>query len=132
MLSFMKLCAGFVEPCNPTYIFDLQVKVRTYIARCPVFVTAQNALYFTPWWNYSFKCHLEFYGRHSAILQLLCENCSFTHQPLSVANHDLIKLSKLWQCGPSDLSVQVGPFLDALCQRITLLSMTQGSRNSKP
>ena len=47
-----------------------KVKVRSYIARYPVCMTAQSALHFTPWQTCSFQGHLNFSGKHSATLQL--------------------------------------------------------------
>ena len=44
---------------------------------------------------YSFQHHLNFSGKHSATLQLLCEDCSYIH--LSVARYSFIQLSELEQ-----------------------------------
>ena len=60
------------------------VKVRSYIAQYPVHRTAQSALHFTPWQTCSFQGHLNFSGKHSAMLQLLREDYSFTFPPLYV------------------------------------------------
>ena len=38
--------------------------------------SVQTACHFTPWQTCSFKCHLDFSGKHSAMLQLLCEDMS--------------------------------------------------------
>ena len=40
-----------------------------------------------------------FSGKHSATLQLLHEDYSFTYPRLSVARYSFIKLSELWHCG---------------------------------
>ena len=58
-------------------------KVRSYIARYPVRRTAQSALHFIPWQTCSFQDHLNFSGKHSAMLQLR-KDYSFTFPPLSV------------------------------------------------
>ena len=66
------------------YNSKVKVKVCSYIARYPVHRTAQSALHFTPWQTCSFQGHLNFFGKYSAMLQLLREGYSFTYPPLSV------------------------------------------------
>ena len=60
----------------------------SYIARYLVHRTAESALHFT----YSFKHHLNFSGKHSAMLQLLY-----------IAMYSFIQLSELDQRGVSEL-----------------------------
>ena len=66
------------QECGPSI---KKVKVSSYIAWYPVHRTAQSALHFTPWQTCSFQGHLNFCGKHSAVLQLH-EDYSFTFPPL--------------------------------------------------
>ena len=52
-----------------------------------------------PWQTCSFQGHFDFSGKHSAMLQLLCEHYSFRYPPLSVARYSFIQLVELWQHG---------------------------------
>ena len=60
------------------------IKVRSYIyiVRYPVLGTVQSALHFTPWQTCSFQLHLNFSGKHSAMLQLLQISTSVCSQVL--------------------------------------------------
>ena len=44
------------------------------------------------------KHPLSFSGKHPAMLQLMCEGCSYTYPPLSIARYSFIQLSELEQC----------------------------------
>ena len=88
----------FLCKTSVNLLFDTK-KVRSYIARYPVFGTAQSALHFIPWQTCSFQRHLNFSGKHSATLQLLRDNFSFRYLPLSVARYSCIQLGELWQRG---------------------------------
>ena len=73
--------------------------VSCYIAHCPVLVTAQSALHFTPC---SFQRHFDSSGKHSPMLQLLSEDYSFRYPPQSIARYSFIQLSELWQNGMNE------------------------------
>ena len=89
-------------------MFRKSKRVCSYIARYPVLGTVQSNLYFTPWQTCSFRNHLDFSGKHSATLQLLCKDFSFRYgffrYPLSVAKYSFkIKflysaVSSPWDC----------------------------------
>ena len=55
-----------------------------------------RALNFTPWQTCSIQRHIDFSGKHSAMLQLLHED-RYPH--MSVARYSFIQLNELWQCG---------------------------------
>ena len=59
-----------------------KVHVRLYIVRYPVLGTAQSTLQITPWQTCTFQHHLNFSRNHSATLQMLHEDHSFTNQPV--------------------------------------------------
>ena len=61
------------------------VKVHSYVARYRVLGTAQRVQPFNPWQTCSFQRYLNFSGKHSAMLQLLHGDYSFTYPPLSVS-----------------------------------------------
>ena len=79
------------------------IKVCFYIAHYPVCWTSQIASHLTPWQTCSFWHQLDFSGKHSATVQLLCEDYSLTFPPLSIARYSFIveqtKITKLrkWQ-----------------------------------
>ena len=81
-----------------------KVKVHSYIAWYPVFETDQSALHFTPWQTCSFQHHFYFYGKHSAMLQLLREDYFSRYPSLSVARYSFIQLSELWQHGMNEMA----------------------------
>ena len=80
------------------------IKVHPYIARYPVLGTAQSALHFNPWQTCLFQHQLDFSGKHSAMLQLLCEDYAFRYPPLSVARSSFIQLSELRQRGVNKIA----------------------------
>ena len=45
-----------------------------------------KALYTTPWQTFSIKHHLNFSGKHSAMLQLIHVGCSYKYPPLHSSN----------------------------------------------
>ena len=45
----------------------------------------------------TFQHQLDFFGKHSAMLQILREDYLFTYPPLSVARYSFIQLSELKQ-----------------------------------
>ena len=55
---------------------------------------------------YSFpgRLHLDSSGTFSAIRQLLCEECSFTYPPLSIARCSFIQLNELKQRGINEIA----------------------------
>ena len=52
----------------------------------------------------SFQRHFDFSGKHSAMLQLLHEDCSFRYPSLSVARYLFMQLSELWQSGMYEIA----------------------------
>ena len=48
-----------------------------------------------PWSTCSFRHQLDFYGKHSATLQSLRKDYSFTFSPLCIARYSFIQLSEL-------------------------------------
>ena len=55
---------------------------------------AQSTLHFT-----LLRHHLKFSGNHpTMMLQLMCEGCSYTYPPLSIAMYSFIQLNELEQC----------------------------------
>ena len=47
---------------------------------------------------------IDFSGKHSSLLQLLCEDYSFTYTPLSIARYSFLQLSELWQRGVNEIA----------------------------
>ena len=87
---------------NTTVIIHTKTKkVHSYTARYPVLRTTQSALDFTPGRPVHSNA-ISFSGKHSAILQLLHKDYSFTYPPLSVARYSFIQLSELWQRGTNE------------------------------
>ena len=80
MSDISKLCTG------PYTLFDFLAfvvkikKVSSYIARYPVFGTAQSALHFTP----GRPVHSKAISTSRGIIQPRCNNSSFTYPPLSI------------------------------------------------
>ena len=73
-----------------------KVKVCFYIAQYPVrFYT----LHFTTWHTCSFQYQHDISGKHSAILQLLCDDYSLTSPPLYIAWYSFIQLTELGRRG---------------------------------
>ena len=77
------------------YEIQSEVNISSFIAQYPVLTIAQSTtLYFPdrpvptqPFWEVS-----------SHMLQLMCEGCSYTYPPLSIARYPFIQLSELEQC----------------------------------
>ena len=70
----------------------------------PVHRTAQSVLHFTPWQTCSFQCPIDFSGKHSATLQLLCEYYSLTHPPLFIVRYSFIQFSEPRQRGVNEIA----------------------------
>ena len=60
---------------------DIGKKVRSYITRYPVLGTVQGAFHFTLWQTCSYQRNLDLSVKHTAMLQLLREDYSFTCLP---------------------------------------------------
>ena len=74
---------------------------------CAVLGTIQSDLHFTPWQTCSFQRHLDFNGKHSAILHILCEDYSFAYPPLCVARYSStadVNLAKMWLRGVNEIA----------------------------
>ena len=64
-----------------------------------------RALYtLLPWQNCSIKHHLNFSGKHPAMLHLMHEGGLHKYPPLSIARHSCMQLSELEQCRVEKLS----------------------------
>ena len=72
----------------------IKLKVRSYIKRYPVL-----GLFKAPTHPavYSFQRQLNFSGRHTATLQLLCGGYFFVHPPLPLAYYSFVRLNELEQ-----------------------------------
>ena len=80
---------------NPQDSSKRQIKASSYIAQYPVLRTVQSALHFTSltdlftqtpsWLLWEASSHM-------------CEGCSYTYQPLSIARYSFIQLSELELC----------------------------------
>ena len=74
-----------------------KVKMSFYIAQYPIFSIVQSALHFTPWYTCLIKHNLSFFGKHTAMLQLLYRLFVHKYLPLSIAKYSFIQLSELEQ-----------------------------------
>ena len=74
----------------------LVIKVCSYIAWYPILGTVQSTLHITHWQTCSFQHHLDFSGKHLAILH---EDYLFVYLPLCVARYLFMQLSELWERG---------------------------------
>ena len=74
-------------------------KASSYIAQYPVPRTVQSALHFTSLADLFTQTPSQLLWEASRhMLQLLCERCSYTYPPLSIARYSFIQLSELEQC----------------------------------
>ena len=64
---------AYVCMCGFVCMSQESKKVSSYIVRYPVLRTAQSALHFTSWQICSIKHHLNFYGKHPSMQQLMYE-----------------------------------------------------------
>ena len=76
--AFMLECIGKFNTKVSFSQNELKRYVPCYIPWHPVCLTPQSALHFTPWHSCSFWQKFGLSGKHSAMLQLLCED--FTHE----------------------------------------------------
>ena len=75
---------------------ESNAKVSSLIAQLPILSIADNALQFISWHTYSLEHHIEFSGKHSAMLQLMHKK-QFVDKylPLCLGRHSFTQLSKL-------------------------------------
>ena len=66
-----------------------KVNVSSYIEKYPVPRISQSVFEFTSLADL-FNHHLNFSGKHSAMLQLMGEGCSYKYQPLSIAKYSFM------------------------------------------
>ena len=91
--AWMRWCLA-KQVCN-----KLKSKVISYIAQYPVLRTAQSALHFTSLADLFTQTPSQLLWEASShMLQLMCEGCSYTNPPLSLARYLFIQLSELEQC----------------------------------
>ena len=80
-------------------------KISFYIAQYPVLKTAQNALHFTSLADLFNQIPSQLIWEASShMLQLMCDGCSYTYPPLSIARYSFIQLSELEQCRVTKLA----------------------------
>ena len=65
------------------------------VFRCILSFALLDELY--RWQTCSIEQHLDFSGKHSALLQLVCEDI-LIYPPLSIARYSIIQLTELEQC----------------------------------
>ena len=76
-----------------------KVKVGSYIAQYPILRIAQSALHITSLAHlYNQTPSQLLWEASSRMLQLMCEGCSYTYPPLSIARYSFRQLSELEQC----------------------------------
>ena len=84
---------------NKTFDFCFSVLVKSsYIAQYPVLRTIQSVLHFTSLTDLFTQTPSRLLWEASShMLQLMCEGCSYTYPPLSIARYSFIQLSELEQ-----------------------------------
>ena len=85
--------------CPSTPLYFPCKKVSSYIAQYPVLRTVQSTLHFTSLtdlFKHTPSQLLWEAPRH--MLQLMCEGCSYTYPPLSIARYSFIQVHELEQC----------------------------------
>ena len=78
------------------------LKVPSCIALYPVIGTVRSTFHSIKWQTCSFQRHLDFSRKHTATLQLLREDYSFTHPHMSIARYLFIQVSELRHCGVNE------------------------------
>ena len=74
-------------------------KASSYITQYPVLRTVQSALHFNSLTNlFTQTPSWLLWEASSHMLQLMCESCSYTFPPLSIARYSFMQLSELEQC----------------------------------
>ena len=81
-------------------VVNLRKKARMFLYRAVYSPSDRVTLH--PVANYSFQQQLNFSGKYSATLQLLCKDYSMTFPPLYIARYLFIQLSELRQCGVNE------------------------------
>ena len=82
-----------------------KIKASSYIAQYPFLRIAQSALHFTSLTDlFTHTPSRLLWEATSYMLQLMREDCSCTHPPLSIARYSFIQLSELEQCGVKKLA----------------------------
>ena len=71
-------------------------KVSSYTVQYQNLKIARTALHISPWQTCSIKHHLNFSGKHSATLQLMCKDFIHKHPPLSTVYGQLQIYTAEW------------------------------------
>ena len=80
--SFQRQLHSTLHPGRPAHS---NANSTLHFTLADLLIPTPTPLYTSPWQTCSFQRQLDFCGKHSASLQLLFEDCSFTCPPLSIA-----------------------------------------------
>ena len=78
--------------------WSIKVNISSYIAQYPVLRIAVSVLHFTSWQTCRYEHHLNFLGKHPAMLQLKARRLFlYKYPPLSTTRYPFVHLTELLQ-----------------------------------